>query len=96
MKHTLFALGITLAAAVPAHADLTHRIQSSVQLEVGGASTRAIRIGNSYNVSGSGITTTDGTTAGAIGVLGAHTSGVGALTTVTASHNRRQLVQLCQ
>lgn len=85
MKHTLFVLGITLAAAVPAHADLTHRIQSSVQLEVGGASTRAIRIGNSYNVSGSGITTTDGTTAGAIGGLGAHTSGVGALTTVTAS-----------
>ena len=40
MKRSLLVLGITLAAALPARADLTHKIQSSVQLDVGGASTR--------------------------------------------------------
>ena len=45
MTRALLVLGITLAAALPARADLTHKIQSSVQLEVGGASTRAIRVG---------------------------------------------------
>ena len=62
MTRTLLVLGITLAAALPAKADLTHKIQSSVQLEVGGASTRAIRVGNSYSISGSGVSTTDGST----------------------------------
>ena len=78
-------MGITLAAALPAKADLTHRIQSSVQLEVGGASSRAVRIGNTYSVSGSGVSTTDGSTAGVVGGLGAHTNGVNALTPVVAS-----------
>ena len=81
MKRTLLVLGITLAAALPARADLTHKIQSSVQLEVGGASTRAVRLPNSYSISGSGVSTTDGSTAGGVGGLGAHTNGVGALTT---------------
>ena len=85
MNRSLLVLGIALAAALPARADLTHRIQSSVQLEVGGASTRAVRVGNSYSVSGSGVSTTDGTTAGVVGGLGAHTNGVNALTPVTAS-----------
>ena len=85
MNRSLLVLGITLAAALPARADLTHKIQSSVQLEVGGASTRAIRVGNSYSISGSGVSTTDGTTAGVVGGLGAHTNGVSALTTVTPS-----------
>ena len=85
MNRTLLLLGITLAAALPARADLTHKISSSIQLDVKGASTRAVRVGNSYNISGSGVSTTDGTTAGVIGGLGAHTNGVGALTTVTAS-----------
>ena len=87
MKRSLLVLGITLAAALPARADLTHKIQSSVQLEVGGASTRAIRVGNSYSISGTGVDTTDGTTAGVVGGLGAHTNGVNALTTVTASQS---------
>jgi len=85
MTRTLLVLGITLAAALPAKADLTHRIQSSVQLEVGGASTRAVRLGNSYSVSGSGVSTSADNTAGALGGLGAHTNGVNALTPVTAS-----------
>ena len=86
MKRTLLVLGITLLGT-PAHADLTHRISSSIQLDVGGASTRAVRVGNSYSISGSGIDTTDGTTAGVVGGLGAHTNGVNALTTVTASQS---------
>ena len=85
MTRAFLVLGITLAAALPAHADLTHKIQSSVQLEVGGASTRAVRLPNSYSISGSGVSTTDGTTAGVVGGLGAHTNGVSALTTVTPS-----------
>ena len=85
MNRSLLALSILLTAGLPAKADLTHKIQSSVQLEVGGASTRAIRVGNSYSISGSGVSTTDGSTAGVVGGLGAHTAGVGALTTVTPS-----------
>ena len=87
MTRALFVLGITLVAALPARADLTHRISSSVQLDVGGASSRAVRLGNSYSISGSGVDTTDGTTAGVVGGLGAHTNGVNALTTVTASQS---------
>lgn len=87
MRRSLLVLGITLAAALPARADLTHRISSSIQLDVKGASTRAVRVGNSYSISGSGVDTTDGSTAGVIGGLGAHTAGVSALTTVTASQS---------
>lgn len=83
MKRTLLVLGITLLAA-PAQADLTHRLSSSIQLDVGGASSRAVRVGNSYSISGSGVDTsvTAGgmTTSDAIGGLGAVTDGVNAVT----------------
>ena len=83
MKRTFLVLGITLLAA-PAQADLTHRLSSSVQLDVGGASSRAVRLGNSYSISGSGVDTsvTAGgtTTSDAIGGLGAATNGVNAIT----------------
>ena len=83
MKSTLLVLGITLLAA-PAHADLTHRLSSSVQLDVGAASSRAIRVGNSYSISGSGVDTSvtagGNTTADALGGLGAATNGVNAVT----------------
>ena len=84
MNRSLLVLGITLAAALPARADLTHRISSSVQLDVGAASSRAIRVGNSYSISGNGIDTsvTSGgnTTSDALGGLGAATNGVNAIT----------------
>ena len=84
MNRSLLVLGITLAAALPARADLTHRISSSVQLDVGAASSRAIRVGNSFSISGNGIDTsvTSGgsTTSDALGGLGAATNGVNALT----------------
>ena len=88
MTRTLLVLGITLAAALPAHADLTHRISSSVQLDVGGASSRAIRVGNSYSISGSGVDTSvtagGNTTADALGGIGAATNGVNAITIPSA------------
>ncbi len=84
MKRSLLVLGITLAAALPARADLTHRISSSVQLDVGAASSRAISVGNSFSISGSGIDTSvtagGSTTSDALGGLGAATHGVNAIT----------------
>tara|TARA_R100001129_G_scaffold165334_1_gene132009 strand:+ start:556 stop:1047 length:492 start_codon:yes stop_codon:yes gene_type:complete len=75
MNRTLLVLGITLAAAMPAKADLTHKIISSVSLQVGGAVTSADRIGSSFSISGSGVDTTDSHTANTVSA-GTITSGV--------------------
>ena len=64
-----------LGLTAPAHADMTHKISSSVQLNVQSAATQATRIGSTYTVSGSGVATTDGTTANTISA-GTITSGV--------------------
>ena len=66
-------------------ADITSTITSSVKLEVAAPGTTADRIGNSYSVSGTGVNTTDGTTAGSVGGLGAATNGVNSYTAITAS-----------
>jgi len=71
--------------SAPAYADITSSITSSVKLEVAAPGTTADRIGNSYSVSGTGVNTTDGTTAGSLGGLGAATNGVNAYTPITAS-----------
>ena len=68
-----------------AFADITSTITSSVKLEVAAPGTTADRIGNSYSVSGTGVTTTDGTTAGSVGGLGSATNGVNSYTAITAS-----------
>ncbi len=78
-------LPLLFLVAAPAHADITSSISSSIQLEVAAPGTTADRIGNSYSVSGTGVTTTDGTTAGSVGGLGAVTNGVNAYTAITAS-----------
>ena len=75
MTRALLVLGITLAAALPARADLTHKIQSSISLQVGGSVTTAERLGSSFTISGSGVDTTDGSTANTISA-GTITSGV--------------------
>ena len=75
MNRSLLVLGITLAAAMPAKADLTHKIISSVSLQVGGAVTSADRIGSSFSISGSGVDTTDSHTANTVSA-GTITSGV--------------------
>ena len=46
----------------PAFADITHKLSSSVQLQVNAAATQVERIGSSWSVSGNGVDTTDGTT----------------------------------
>ena len=71
--------------SAPVYADITSSISSSIKLEVAAPGTTADRIGNSYSVSGTGVTTTDGTTAGSLGGLGAATNGVNAYTPITAS-----------
>ena len=79
-------LPLLLVAVMPAsYADITSSITSSVKLEVAAPGTTADRIGNSYSVSGTGVNTTDGTTAGSLGGLGAATNGVNAYTPITAS-----------
>ena len=71
--------------SAPVYADIISSISSSVKLEVAAPGTTADRIGNSYSVSGTGVTTTDGSTAGSVGGLGAVTNGVNAYTAITAS-----------
>jgi len=77
---------IMLLMAAPAYADVTHRLSSSVQLNVNSAATQATRIGSSYSVSGSGVDTTDGTTANTISA-GTITSGIYAPGTISATQD---------
>ena len=59
----------------PAMADLTHKLSSSVQLQVNAAATQVDRVGSTFTISGSNIDTTDGTTTGTVSA-GTITSGV--------------------
>ena len=59
----------------PAFADITHKLSSSVQLQVNAAATQVERIGSSWSVSGNGVDTTDGTTVNTVSA-GTITSGV--------------------
>jgi len=77
---------VMLLMAAPAHADLTHRLSSSVQLQANSAATQATRIGSSYSVSGNGVDTTDGTTANTISA-GTITSGVMSPGTISATQD---------
>ena len=79
------AFALLLLISSPANADIRHSIQSSVQLTVDNAASQISRGASSYSISGSGVSTTDGTTAGVIGGLGTVTNGVPALTSITAS-----------
>ncbi len=55
MKRFAFVLGLSFLG-LPAHADITHKIQSSVQLTVDGAGSIANRVPSSLAVSGSNVT----------------------------------------
>ena len=83
MKRALVLLAM-LGLTAPAHADMTHKISSSVQLNVQSAATQATRLGSSYSVSGSGVATTDGSTANTISA-GTITSGVMSPGTIAAT-----------
>eukprot|EP00919_Chromeraceae_sp_WS-2016_P043757 GHVR01104457.1.p1 GENE.GHVR01104457.1~~GHVR01104457.1.p1 ORF type:complete len:163 (-),score=12.73 GHVR01104457.1:229-717(-) len=65
MKKCFFIFGMFLMAA-PANADLTHKISSSVQLQVDSAASQSQRIGSQYSVSGTNVTLD---TAGGLGAL---------------------------
>jgi len=68
-------LPLLLIAITPAcYANLSHSINQSIKLTVGGATTSSDRIGSSYSVSGTGVDTTY--TAGGNAVA----NGVGSLT----------------
>jgi len=85
MKGLLFIVAL-LAMGGAAKADLTHRMTTSTQLTVDAAATNVQRIGNSLAISGNGVTTSDGTTAGVVGGLGTiGSNGVAAPATITAT-----------
>ena len=81
---------ILLAGSVsPAFADITHRMSSSVQLQTNAAATQVSRIGSTYTVSGSGVSTDVGGGGSAdlnVGGLGTLTDGVGQGSIATATH----------
>ena len=85
MKRLLFVFTL-LSIAVPAKADITHSLSSSVQLQVNAAATQVERIGSSYSVSGNGVDTTDGTTVNTVSA-GTITSGVMAPGTIAATQD---------
>ena len=69
----------------PAFADITHRLQSSVQLQTNAAATQVSRIGSTYSASGSGVTMAVGDASGQVGGLGTLTDGVGQGSIATAT-----------
>ena len=85
MKKAFIAFGMLLLTAGTANAGgLVHSMSSSVQLTVDAARTTSTRLGSQYSISGSGVNTTDGTTAGTVSA-GTITSGVMAPGTIAAT-----------
>ena len=82
MKKALLALAASLLAA-PAQADITHRISSSVSLNVDGAGSVATRIPSSMAVSGSNVTLGTAPTLGTLtpGTALGYTPGAYSITT---------------
>ena len=76
-----------LIFAPVAKADITHKLSSSVQLQVNAAATNVERVGTSYSVSGNNVTTQytpdGGSATNSVGAL-TITSGVGAIPTLSA------------
>ena len=58
----------------PAFADITHKLSSSIQLQVNAAATQVERVGNTYAVSGNGLDSTYGSGDSAV------TNGIGGMT----------------
>jgi len=77
---------LALATPLPVLSDVTHSIQNSVSLTVGGATTSMDRIGSSFSISGTGVDVTDGTTAGTLSA-GTITSGIYSPGTIAATQN---------
>ena len=76
-----------LLFAAPVKADITHKLTSSVQLQVNAAATNVERIGSSYSVSGNNVTTQytpdGGSATNSVGTM-TIASGVGSIPTLSA------------
>ena len=75
MKKLLPIVMLLMTAGAAQAGGLVTKHASSVQLTVDAARSTATRVGSSYAISGSGVSTTDGTTAGTIS-SGTITSGL--------------------
>ena len=87
MKKLLPLIMILMAAPAANAGGLVHKMSSSVQLTVDSARSTATRIGHQTSISGSNVSTTDGTTSGVVGnaVLMTSDGFTGASSVVTAS-----------
>ena len=85
MKRVLFLFTL-LSIGLPVRADISHKLSSSVQLQVNAAATQVERIGSSWSVSGNGVDTTDGTTVNTVSA-GTITSGVMSPGTIAATQD---------
>ena len=82
-------MGIFTLGGTAARADITHTMTSSFQLTTNAAATQVERIGSTYSVSGSGVSTDVGGGNSAdlnVGGLGTLTDGVGQGSIATATH----------
>ena len=87
MKKLLIVLAVG-GLGSPAFADITHKMQSSIQLQTNAAATQVSRIGSTYSASGSGVTLDVGggnSADGNVGGLGTLTDGVGQGSIATAT-----------
>ena len=82
MKKLLILAALCVPSA--AYCDIQSKITSSVKLESLSAATSADKIGSSYSISGTNITTTSGDAA-SVGGFGSVTSGVPAVTMPSAT-----------
>jgi len=87
MKRFLPLLMLLMTGSAVHANGLHHRLSSSVQLTTNAASSQAIRVGNSYAISGTGVDTSVGDDAGYIGTLAAHSSGTAANPVVIAEQS---------
>ena len=83
MKKALVLFSMLVMAA-PAHADITSRLSSSVQLTVDAAASQATRIGSSYSASGSNVSATLGGITAPADATAAATMSSGTYTQTTA------------
>ena len=84
MRRLLPLVMILMAAPAANAGGLVHKMSSSVQLTVDAARTTATRLGSQYSVSGSNVTTSDGSNAGAV-TTGSISSGIYDPGTITAT-----------
>ena len=87
MKKFLPLMMLLMTAGAANAGGLVTKHSSSVQLTVDAARSTATRVGHAMSISGSNVTTTDGTTSGVVGnAIGMSSDGfTAASTTITAS-----------